>query len=412
MSRRRWRFFGGLLVTIRFGVFSFWTNRYFGGGLTALGGVLVIGAFERLRHRTSLGNAAVLAAGVLLLMVTRPFEGGLFALPFASVLLGRWFAPQPWHARAVLALPVLTALIAGATMMTAHNRATTGDALTTPYSVNRQDFARAPTFMFQAALTPARTSSDWIAQYFIREAEPHDRGRTIFGAAKAMASKALTVMLFAIGPAMLIPFAFGLAAWRRAALPLAGAATMLAGYFATTWDWAHYLAPALGSFLLVIAIGIERLGQRRWRGRPLGAALSRRLAMVPAAMLLLPLTLVLNGQALPLSVKRSCCITRSTSPRALVVEKLGALPGRHLVFVRYDAARPLRASWIANEPDIDAAWLIWANDLGGARNAALVARYPDRQLWHIDLRDGETPRLVQITPAAATQPAGPSPPPA
>jgi hypothetical protein len=401
--------FGGLLVTLRLGVFSYWTNSYFGGGLTALGGVLVIGAFERLRHRTSAGSAVLLAIGVLLLMITRPFEGGLFALPFAVVLARRWLAPQPWRGRAVLALPVAAALIAGTALVTAHNRATTGDPLTTPYGLNRQSFAVAPTFLFQPALTPARTSPDWIAHYFIREAEPHRRAETATGVAKAMASKTLTILLFAIGPAMLIPFGVGLAAWRRAAVPIAGAALMLAGYAVTSWDWAHYLSPALGSFVLVIVIGLERLGGWRWRGRPLGAALTRRLALVPAVMLLLPLALVLRGESLAFSVKRSCCITRTTSPRSLAVARLEALPGRHLVLVRYDAARPLRASWIANDPDIDSARLIWANDLGEARNAELIARYPGHRLWRVTLRDGEVP---QLRPATAAPAAAPSRPPA
>jgi hypothetical protein len=224
-----------------------------------------------------------------------------------------------------------------------------------------------------------------------------------------MASKTLTVMLFAIGPAMLIPFGFGLAAWRRAAVPIAGAALMLVGYAVTTWDWAHYLSPALGSFILVIIIGFERLGAWRWRGRPLGATLSRRLALVPAAMLLLPLGLTLRGESPPFSVKRSCCITRSTSPRSLAIARLEALPGHHLVLVRYDATRPLRATWIANAPDIDAARIIWANDLGDARNTALIARYPGHRLWRVTLREGEAP---QLRPAAAAPAAAPSRPPA
>jgi hypothetical protein len=399
--------FGGLLVTLRLGVFSYWTNSYFGGGLTALGGVLVIGAYERLRHRTSAGNAMLLATGVLLLMVTRPFEGGLFALPFALVLARHWLGPQPWRARAVLALPVLAALIAGATLIAAHNRATTGSALATPYGLNRESFATAPTFLFQPARPPARTNPDWIAQYFVREAEPHRRAETTVGLAKAMASKTLTVLLFAVGPAMLIPFGFGLAGWRRAAVPIAGAASLLAGYAITTWDWAHYLSPALGSFVLVTILGLDRLGGWRWRGRPLGAALSRRLALVPAAMLVLPLGLVIRGESLPYSVKRSCCVTRTTSARGLAVAQINAIPGRHLVLVRYDATRPLRASWIANDPDIDAARVIWANDLGSRRNAALIARYPGYRLWRVTLRDGELPVLKPTTTTPAAEPSRP-----
>ena len=54
---------------------------------------------------------------------------------------------------------------------------------------------------------------------------------------------------------------------------------------------------------------------------------------------------------------------------------------------------------IWNEPDIDAARIIWARDLGPEMTAKLMARYPDRSVWHVvgNHRDADgAPVLRQV----------------
>lgn len=393
---------GGLLVIVRFGVFSFWINTHFGGSFTALGGVLVIGAFERLRHRIDLGNAAIFAAGVLILMLTRPLEGLLFCLPFGAVMVARIIAPgasNPWAARATLVAPLAIALVAGGALLAGQNFATTGSALVTPYALNRSAYALAPSFLTSDPITPTRTVPAYLHDYFVREAQPYARAAEPLGPVRIAYAKALTIALFAIGPAMLIPFLAGLGQWRRFRVPLLGTLAMLGGYFLTSWDWAHYLAPALGVFMLVIVVGFERLAQIHWRGRAVGPALTRALPLVVAAMLLVPIAALATDRPLPFTLKRSCCLTHTTSHRAAAEAALLAIPGKHLVLVRYDLDRPLRETWIANAARIDDARIIWANDLGPDRNLDLLAHYPGRQLWAVTLSTDTTPVLRSVPPA-------------
>jgi hypothetical protein len=50
--------------------------------------------------------------------------------------------------------------------------------------------------------------------------------------------------------------------------------------------------------------------------------------------------------------------------------------------------------WVFNGADIDRARVIWAHDLGAARNPELIRDYPDRTIW---LVDGLThPRLTVL----------------
>ena len=73
-----------LIVIIRFGLFSFWVNSYWGGAFTALGGVLLAGGYKAVRSRPSLLNGAAVGLGVVILMTTRPYEGMFYAIPLWS----------------------------------------------------------------------------------------------------------------------------------------------------------------------------------------------------------------------------------------------------------------------------------------------------------------------------------------
>jgi hypothetical protein len=76
-----WALLGGLFCVLRFGTFSYWTNSYWGGAVAATGGSLVLGSLGRLRTRVSPSQLIALAAGLIVLANTRPFEGLVFSIP-------------------------------------------------------------------------------------------------------------------------------------------------------------------------------------------------------------------------------------------------------------------------------------------------------------------------------------------
>ena len=56
-------------------------------------------------------------------------------------------------------------------------------------------------------------------------------------------------------------------------------------------------------------------------------------------------------------------------------------PGRHVILVRHTAVTNQNEEWVYNPADIDAAPVIWAQDLGEPENERLRRYYAERSFW-------------------------------
>jgi hypothetical protein len=393
-----WALLGGLLAVLRIGLFSYWINTYTGGGsVAALGGALVIGAYPRLirglRHR----DAILLAVGVVILALSRPFEGVLLCLPVALALgyhlifaAGR---PAPGLLLRFAAVPLLLVVLGGSWLALYDIRAF-GHARTLPYTLNRATYATAPYWLWQSPRPePVYRHKAMRDFYNINELIEFKKAHSLAGFLPNLLVKAARTLEFFAGFALLPPLIMIGRVFRdrRVRFPLVCTFVLAVGMVIEAVLLPYYLAPFTAVFFL---IGLQCMRHLRlWRpdGKPVGSAMLRVIVSVCAIMTVLTIwqEIRVPGVVMNFSADISCpgecpASLQQGLDRAQVSDTLEHLPGPQLVIVRYAAQHEPRNEWVYNAPDIDSAKVIWARDMDAADNAELLNYYRDRRVWVVE----------------------------
>jgi hypothetical protein len=200
--------------------------------------------------------------------------------------------------------------------------------------------------------------------------------------------KAVRGILFFAGIALLVP----LIMWRRVLLDrrirflVLCMSVLMAGMLIEIFLIPHYLAPFTAAFY---AIGLQAMRHLRlWspEGRPVGMTLVR---------LTVTVCFVLGGLrafAAPLHLRLAQWPASEWSgmwdgpghfgtERAHIESELEKLPGKQLVIVRYSPSHYPIDEWVYNAADIDASKVIWAREMGAAKDIELIRYYKNRTVW-------------------------------
>ncbi len=395
---------GGLFIVLRFGVFSYWVNSYWGGAFTALGGMLVIGVLPRILKRPSWSLGAVFGLGAAILMTTRTYEGFLLCLPPTLLLLWRLLRPTWNGGRWALLKPAVPAALlvgAGGALLLAYNAATTGHALKAPYEVNRATYANAPAFLISPPLQSQQRGPAYFRVFYAEEAQDYLRRSGPVKLVASVAGKVFHNWNFYVGPVFTFALLAGLWAVRREYFVVGALAFFALGYMLETWNFPHYTAPAMSLLLIVMMRGFMWLRGWQWRGQPSGLFLTRAMPTAGLLFLLLPLSATVWGvpRIQANSFNQACCTLPHDDLRSRVMDQLRATPGRDLVLVKDGPNNPVHYEMVYNEPDIDRAEIVIARRLSPERDAALVRHFAGRQVWEFewrpDLPDGHTLRPLE-----------------
>ena len=394
---RRWALAGGLAFGLLYGVESYWINSFWGGALPAFAGALAAGAVSRLcfparprrGHPVLLG--ALLGLGGAVLLFTRPWEGACLGGALGLAILWRLFRPGAGTTRGTLLAALLSAaaILGPAGLLDLrYNERITGNPLVPPYLLDLRTYYVAPLFLWQDEKPHPEYPTEIMRRFYTGWRESEGSLRKAPGTRNPLVGLAMWIWGFKlVAGTVAAALAAGLllrSARARALVPLV--ALLLAALSLQCVRQLHYLAPATGLFVALQVAGLRTLAATRVGGR----RLLRHLAAVVLA-------------AACIGAARNAVLGLRQDPRDLsvrrpsLVSRLAALPGRHLVLVRYGPTHSVHEEWVYNGADLEESAVVFAHERTAGENARLVARFAGRSAWLLAPDEGD--RLVPLREA-------------
>jgi hypothetical protein len=378
-----WAFYGTLLVVLKIGVHGVWMNSYLAAPAATIAGTLLLGCLPRLRNwRGSPWPPALFGLSLVLLMNTRPFEGGVLA---AATLL--YLARPFWRQPRKLLVPAGLVFACGVVFTGYYNWRVTGNPARVAYQVNRDAYGWPENLAFLPPKQPV-IQNDVMRSMYIKEVKHRD----IYKSPDALLDNLFTRLFdnwtFLIGPLLTLPLLFLSRVFRdknMRPLLLLTALILFLNLFQMVL-YPFHLAPVVAAIFTIVAAGVMHLSRQN----------SIRFAAV------LPVCLVLIGamkqEARPLNLPLAyweIAAEPHRDDRAELEDWLGRQRGKQLVIVHYEPWHNPDQEWVYNGADIDGSKIVWARSLSPDQDRELVKYFSDRKVWQLK---------ADIRPARVTSP--------
>jgi hypothetical protein len=391
----RWALLGGILVLLRFSLFNYWIDSYWGGAMAAAGGALLMGALPRILRRQRVRDALIFGLGAAILANSRPFEGLLLFLTtaiFLAVWLFRARSPS-WRVtipRVMVPLSIVL-LLAGA-FIGYYNWRGTGRPWLLPFTLNTRTYMSTPIFLWQKGRPPLQYLNDQFESFYNESSREYwlewFNNGTIGFLARIVHEIGSFVYSY-LWPELCVPLLALPCVFRdkRLRFGLVQVVLCLVGSLTVVYFWPHYLAPATATVILIVIQSMRHL--RRWKraGRPVGVGLTRVIVLFAAAMIPVHIAQAIRDPS-------SLALFNTTlRARARIAVQLEATPGEHLVIVRYSDHHSPHEEWVYNAADIDHAKIVWAREIADEDIRPLLDYFLGRKVWLVE-PDSSPPRLL------------------
>ena len=381
-----WAMGGTLLAVAQTGIGSFWMNSYVGGAtVPVMAGALLLGAVPRFLKRPSWKTAALFAAGVVFLVNTRPFEGTLFSL-FCFWLAVAWWWREGGRRKAFRwssLAPAVLILVAGAGFTLYDSWRVTGNPFKTAYVVNRETYGWPENL---AILPPLHLTYRHAILSNVEELEVsrRERYRTLGRMLDSWGARAYILWQFYAGPALTLLLL--LLTWvlrnRRLRELFYIWVAMLSLNALQLMAYPQHIAAQACIYFLLLTVAMRHLyvaAQRR------GFPPERIMAgFVLAVAVCAGLNLGMEQLHIRAGSFWEWPHWDFRDSRASIEAKLQAMPGKHLILVRYADNHSMHEEWVYNPADMEKSKVIWANVMNWKSDMEMRNYFRGRQAWIVE----------------------------
>ena len=325
-----------------------------------------------------------------------------------------------------------------------YNWRVTGRPILFPHFIEQRMYFTTPVFLWQHE-SPPRTYANPQFEDFYHNFMPSLYQTGWDQAVGQLEWKSTEFWQFFLGPALSIPFLAlpWLLGDRHIRLLLIQAAFSAVGLWVVVFYHAHYAAPLGATVYLLLMQTMRRMRSWRFHARAIGVGLTRvvvlfslligpvyfvhnvvstskslfvwfdRHSMIVLAVAVVGVVILRLGFLRTASLARqswaisacefvllvfvmvqACMIERNLHPddypfvddlnepfRKPVEQRLAAMPGEHLVLVRYSKDHNSGEEYVYNDADIDHAKTVWAREIPGMDLTPLLRYFRSRDVW-------------------------------
>jgi hypothetical protein len=360
------------------GSLNWWFDNYFCLALTALASSLVLGSLPRIAARRSWQSTLPMALGLVILVLTRPYEGFCVAFPCVMVLVWVLRGSGMKELTSLAAAPILS-LSLTLLWLLYYNWRGTGHPFLFPYMLNFSQYHITGPFLFSKKHPLPAYHLDIMRRFYIFAEVP--QYEFVQDHPWLFLLRKISVYYFASICGFGAVLAAGLAILMkqlrnqlRLALLLSFVGFALNVILMAWTPFPQYVGPAIPLLLLIVMFGFSYLRSVSLP-RFSGKKLVRGLVL---AELLLGFSIFGYRVSDAANLPEPQYVSKD---RALVEREVLQHSGNQLCLVRYTPFHESWQEWIFNNADPIGARVVWARSLDPDTDRMVIAAYPGRQVW-------------------------------